>query len=79
MAYDRPPKTVRSPRNGWLSKVVYPASRLSNRLFNYAFGKPLPKPALPPPLGSFLFPLFLFCLEKTLCIISHIKLLLVQR
>ena len=40
----------RSPRNGWLSNVVYPASRLGI-LFNYAFGKPLPKPALPPPIG----------------------------
>ena len=27
-ADDRPPNTVRGPRNGWLSKVVYPASRL---------------------------------------------------
>ena len=33
----------RIPRKGWLSKVV--------RLFNYAFRKPLPKPALPPPVG----------------------------
>ena len=40
----------RSPSNGWLSNVVYSASRLSI-MFNYAFGKPLPKPALPPPVG----------------------------
>ena len=55
--YNRPSNAVRSPRNGWLSKVVYPASRLRNRLFNYAFEKPLPKPVLPPLPGSFLFPL----------------------
>ena len=41
----------RSPSNGWLSKVVYPASKLSI-LFNYAFGKPFPKLALPPPWNN---------------------------
>ena len=55
-AYHRPPNTVMNTRNGWLSKVVYPASKLSNRLFNYAFGKPFPKPALSPSARFFSIP-----------------------
>lgn len=69
--YDRPPVAIRNPRNGWLSKVVDPASRLitasANRLFNSVFRKRLPppallpSPALLPPPGLVHFAIFLKC------------------
>ncbi|KAM0943598.1 hypothetical protein DsansV1_C13g0123891 [Dioscorea sansibarensis] len=56
--YDRPPTAARGGlggiRNGWLSRLVDPASRIitggASRLFSSVFRKPLPSlPAPPPP------------------------------
>lgn len=52
--YDRPPNSLRNTRNGWLSKVVDPASRLitasAHRFFDSVFRRRLPPPPLPRPL-----------------------------
>ncbi|KAA8534607.1 hypothetical protein F0562_032134 [Nyssa sinensis] len=46
--YDRPPTAIRNPRNGWLSKLVDPASKListsANMFFSSVFRKRLPPP-----------------------------------
>ncbi|KAJ0966345.1 hypothetical protein J5N97_027483 [Dioscorea zingiberensis] len=55
--YDRPPSSVRGGlgaiRNGWLSRIVDPASRIitggASRIFSSVFRKPPALPALPAP------------------------------
>ncbi|RVW78766.1 Nuclear pore complex protein NUP1 [Vitis vinifera] len=54
--YDRPPNSLRNTRNGWLSKVVDPASRLitasAHRFFDSVFRRRLPPPPFPVPSPS---------------------------
>lgn len=72
--YDRPPNSLRNTRNGWLSKVVDPASRLitasAHRFFDSVFRRRLPPPPLPrplpPPPGSIHFTNY-YCCYSFLC------------
>ena len=78
-AYDRPPNTVMNTRMGGCPRSsIQPPDSVTDCSIMLSGSRSL-SPRFPPPPGSFLFPVFPFSLEKTLCIISHIKLLLVQR